>query len=225
MNLSSPTDPARPSTLPYDANGNVIPAGSLSRGAGGELRAFRGDILATVLFACAVVVVAANARQRRRRRRRWAPVQLGDLSRRRRPHALLDADRDYEGQRRQAASRWTYDTGDRGEYQANNLIVDGVLFTASPTRKVIALNAATGKEIWKFDATTERPGAGGGRQRGRGLLGDAQGGERGSSLASATTSTLSTRRPAQLIRSFGENGALHLAPVLSSTAASASTSR
>ena len=49
---------------------------------------------------------------------------------------------------------WTYDTGDRGEYQANNLIVSGVLYTASPTRKVIALNAATGREIWKWDPAT-----------------------------------------------------------------------
>ena len=30
---------------------------------------------------------------------------------------------------------WTYDTGDKGEYQANNLIVDGVLYTASPRGK------------------------------------------------------------------------------------------
>src|SRR5687768_9591039 len=29
---------------------------------------------------------------------------------------------------------WTFDTGDRGEYQANNLIVRGVLYTATPTR-------------------------------------------------------------------------------------------
>src|SRR5688572_14854836 len=26
---------------------------------------------------------------------------------------------------------WTYDTGDKGEYQANNLVIDGVLYTAS----------------------------------------------------------------------------------------------
>ena len=40
---------------------------------------------------------------------------------------------------------WTYDTGDKGEFQTNNLVIDGVLYTASPTRKVIALDAATGK--------------------------------------------------------------------------------
>jgi quinoprotein glucose dehydrogenase len=61
---------------------------------------------------------------------------------------------------------WTYETGDKGEYQANNLIINGVLYTPSPTRKVIALNAATGKELWKWDPSKERSGAGRGRQRG-----------------------------------------------------------
>src|SRR6266496_6387855 len=42
---------------------------------------------------------------------------------------------------------WTYDTGDKGEYQANNLMIAGVLYTVSPTRKVIALDAATGREL------------------------------------------------------------------------------
>jgi len=41
---------------------------------------------------------------------------------------------------------WTYDSGDKGEYQANNLIVAGVLYTASPSRKLIALDAATGRQ-------------------------------------------------------------------------------
>src|SRR2546421_2966263 len=59
---------------------------------------------------------------------------------------------------------WTYDTGDKGEYQANNLIVAGVLYTASPTRKVIALDAATGRELWKWNPHSERPGGGAARQ-------------------------------------------------------------
>src|SRR5438034_2961824 len=51
---------------------------------------------------------------------------------------------------------WAYDTGDKGEYQANNLIISGVLYTASPTRKVIALNATNGQELWKWDAQSEK---------------------------------------------------------------------
>src|SRR5216110_1731387 len=61
---------------------------------------------------------------------------------------------------------WTYDTGDKGEYQANNLIIAGVLYTASPTRKVIALDAATGKELWRWDPQSERSGGGAARHRG-----------------------------------------------------------
>src|SRR5437867_3026428 len=61
---------------------------------------------------------------------------------------------------------WTYNTGDKGEYQANNLIIAGVLYTASPTRKVIALDAATGKELWRWDPQSERSGGGAARQRG-----------------------------------------------------------
>src|SRR6266853_721855 len=61
---------------------------------------------------------------------------------------------------------WTYDTGDKGEYQSNNLIIARVLYTASPTRKVIALDAATGRELWKWDPASERAGAGRSRERG-----------------------------------------------------------
>lgn len=46
---------------------------------------------------------------------------------------------------------WTYDTGDRDEFQSNNLIIDGVLYTATPTRSVTALDAATGRHLWTFD--------------------------------------------------------------------------
>ena len=49
---------------------------------------------------------------------------------------------------------WTYVTGDSALYEANNLIVDGVLYSPTPRRKVIALNAATGEHLWTFDPTT-----------------------------------------------------------------------
>jgi quinoprotein glucose dehydrogenase len=49
---------------------------------------------------------------------------------------------------------WTNDSHDsfRGsEMQSNPIIVDGVLYATTPTLKVIAVDAATGKEVWKFD--------------------------------------------------------------------------
>jgi quinoprotein glucose dehydrogenase len=49
---------------------------------------------------------------------------------------------------------WTYDSHDAfkgSEMQSNPVVVGGVLYATTPTLKVIALDAATGREIWKFD--------------------------------------------------------------------------
>ena len=45
---------------------------------------------------------------------------------------------------------WTYSTADSGQMQVNPLIIDGVLYGVTPTVQAFALDAATGKEIWKF---------------------------------------------------------------------------
>ena len=45
---------------------------------------------------------------------------------------------------------WTYDTHDEfpgSEMQSNPIIVDGVLYATTPKLRVIALDAATGREI------------------------------------------------------------------------------
>ena len=51
---------------------------------------------------------------------------------------------------------WTYRTGDadkgnRSTIQCNPIIVNGRMYVTSTKLKLIALEAATGKEIWKFD--------------------------------------------------------------------------
>ena len=51
---------------------------------------------------------------------------------------------------------WTYHTGDHNQegssqIQFNPIIVDGVLYGASPKLKLFALDAATGEERWVFD--------------------------------------------------------------------------
>ena len=61
---------------------------------------------------------------------------------------------------------WTFETGDTGQFQANPIIVDGVLYIASPARKVFALDGATGKELWRFDPVSEQSGPFAVRQRG-----------------------------------------------------------
>ncbi len=105
---------------------------------------------------------------------------------------------------------WTYDTGDKGEYQANNLIINGVLYTPSPTRKIIALDAATGRELWKWDPATERSGAGRGRQRGLVHWQNKSGGEQRLFTAVGNYLFALDTKTGAVIRSFGENGSIHL---------------
>jgi quinoprotein glucose dehydrogenase len=47
---------------------------------------------------------------------------------------------------------WEYDTGETGGLETSPLIVDGVLYGITPSQKIFALDAATGKVIWKFDS-------------------------------------------------------------------------
>ena len=49
---------------------------------------------------------------------------------------------------------WTYDSHDAfkdSEMQSNPIVVDGVLYATTPKLRVVALDAATGREIWTFD--------------------------------------------------------------------------
>lgn len=56
---------------------------------------------------------------------------------------------------------WTHHSGDgASQIQATPIVVDGVLYTTTPALDVVALNAATGAELWRFDpfANREREG-------------------------------------------------------------------
>ena len=58
---------------------------------------------------------------------------------------------------------WTYDAGDgTGTLETNPIVVNGVLYGYTTAQKVFAVDAATGKQIWKFDSGT----AGRGNNRG-----------------------------------------------------------
>ena len=49
---------------------------------------------------------------------------------------------------------WTYTTHDEfagSEMQANPIVIDGVLYATTPKLHVFALDAATGRELWRFD--------------------------------------------------------------------------
>jgi quinoprotein glucose dehydrogenase len=61
---------------------------------------------------------------------------------------------------------WTYRSGDadtvenRTQIQCNPIIVKDTLFGTTPSLHAFALNAATGKEIWRFNPGTDNPGLG-----------------------------------------------------------------
>ncbi|HTK28611.1 MAG TPA: pyrroloquinoline quinone-dependent dehydrogenase [Vicinamibacterales bacterium] len=68
---------------------------------------------------------------------------------------------------------WTYDSHDSfagSEMQSNPIVVDGRLYVTTPTLKVVALDAATGRELWKFDPSGGVPS--GSRFRHRGVVVD-----------------------------------------------------
>ena len=59
---------------------------------------------------------------------------------------------------RRLAPAWTYHTGelaradDRTRFEATPLMVDGTLYLSTPFGRVIALDPATGRERWRYDA-------------------------------------------------------------------------
>jgi glucose dehydrogenase len=57
---------------------------------------------------------------------------------------------------------WTYDTGEEGGLETSPLIVGRTLYAYTPSQKVIALDAVTGKLLWKFDSgvKSEQPARG-----------------------------------------------------------------
>jgi quinoprotein glucose dehydrogenase len=102
------------------------------------------------------------------------------------------------------AMAWKYDTGETGGIEANPIIVGKVLYTTTPLRSVIALDAASGKLIWKFHADVP------GRVLTRGVSYWTDGHE--SRIFAGARNYLYALDPAtgKAIPSFGENGRIDL---------------
>jgi quinoprotein glucose dehydrogenase len=49
---------------------------------------------------------------------------------------------------RQLEIAWTYSTGDNNQYLFNPLMMDGVLYVQAKSNSLVALDAATGREMW-----------------------------------------------------------------------------
>lgn len=103
---------------------------------------------------------------------------------------------------------WTYNSGDRrkdnrSQIQCNPIIVEGVLYGTTPALKLVALDAATGKELWRFD-----PFAGGGASAGvnRGVVYWARGDDQRILFTANHYLYAVDARTGKLIDSFGKNG-------------------
>ena len=99
---------------------------------------------------------------------------------------------------------WTFDSGESGGLQTSPIIVGSVLYAYTPSQEVIALNAGTGKLLWKFDPAVH------GWQPARGLAYWTDGNEQ-RILAGVMNSVYAldaeTGKP---VPSFGENGRVDL---------------
>src|SRR6476646_6280358 len=46
---------------------------------------------------------------------------------------------------------WVYHTGEEGNFETTPIVVDHVLYFSTQGQKIVAIEAESGREIWKFD--------------------------------------------------------------------------
>lgn len=109
---------------------------------------------------------------------------------------------------------WTYNSGGartdgRSQIQCSPIIVDGVLYGTSPELVLFALDAATGKELWRFN-----PLAGGGDHQAlgvnRGVVYWADGNDRRILYSAGATLFAVNAANGKIISSFGDAGRVNL---------------
>ena len=52
---------------------------------------------------------------------------------------------------RRLEPRWTYHSGVEATFQATPIVVDSVMFVSLPFSGVVALDARTGRELWRYE--------------------------------------------------------------------------
>ena len=99
---------------------------------------------------------------------------------------------------------WVFDTGEKGALQTSPLVIGRVLYAYTSSQKVIALDAASGKLLWKFDSGI----VGTGPMRGLAYWSDGKQGR----LFAGVMNFLYALDPTtgKPIPSFGENGRIDL---------------
>jgi len=109
---------------------------------------------------------------------------------------------------------WEYHHGDPNgpSMYSNPIVVDGLLYFTTPRVHAVALDAATGKEVWVFDPAPHSPGGRTFRGRNRGLVywEDPQRGRKRIFNFVRDRVYALDARTGELIRSFGEEGHIDL---------------
>jgi quinoprotein glucose dehydrogenase len=108
---------------------------------------------------------------------------------------------------------WEYHTGDSGQIQCNPIIVDGVLYAMTATTRPFALDAATGKQIWK--GASEGPDS---YSSSRGVSYWEEGDDKRILYTSGPWLYALDARTGKPVASFGENGRTSLKAGLGETA-------
>ncbi len=100
---------------------------------------------------------------------------------------------------------WTYDTEDGiGASETQPIVVKGVLFGLTPRHKVIALDAASGKQLWRFDSGVAGHGAN------RGLVYWTDGNDERIFAGVQSFLYALNARTGSIIRSFGTEGRIDM---------------
>ncbi|SDL10478.1 quinoprotein glucose dehydrogenase [Catalinimonas alkaloidigena] len=112
---------------------------------------------------------------------------------------------------------WTYRTGDareknRSTIECNPIVVEGVLYATSPRLKVVALDAATGQERWRFDpfGGKDDPEWASIKGANRGVTYWQEGDERRILFTAGPTLFALDAATGQLVESFGKGGKVDL---------------
>ena len=116
----------------------------------GKLATTRSPVCAIVLAACGILGAADDVAPSMRTHRDWPIYGAAGQTR---YSALKQIN---TGNVAKLKVAWTYDTDDGpNASQTHPIVVGGVLYGVTPKHKVVALNAATGKLLWRFDAGIE----------------------------------------------------------------------
>ena len=180
---------------------------------------WRPDSILSLLLAGAVLAAVGGQAAQPERPIEWPAYGGGPENTHYSPLAQINRD---NVSRLQVA--WSFDTGDAysaSEMECNPIVVDGVLYATSPKTNVVALNAATGKLLWRFDPNTGQKIVG--KMRNRGVAYWSDGKDRRIFAAARTFLYALDAGTGRLVATFGDQGRIDLRDDLGREARSAVT--